>query len=303
MRQLTHFDPAVGQISVRLLVYIGPMSVHSELAFFNNQQIRRHWDQQRELWWFSVIDVVQALTDQNDYQKVRKYWNKLAERLRLEGNESVTKCHRLKMLANDGKRYLTDCADTETMLRLIQSIPSPKAEPLKLWLAQVGYERLEETADPELAFDRAMQTYLRKGYSKAWINQRLKSIEVRKELTDEWQARGVRSPSAFAILTDDITRAWAGRSVKEYKQLKGLKKESLRDNMTNLEIVLNMLGEASSTEISKVKQPETFASNRSVARQGGGVAAVARRAIEEQTGQSVVTAGNERKLASGKSNR
>lgn len=279
------------------------MSARSELAFFNNQRIRRHWDQQRELWWFSVIDIIGVLLSQPDFQLARNYWKVLKNRLNSEGSEAVTKCNRLKMLASDGKMRLTDCADTETMLRLIQSIPSPKAEPLKLWLAQVGYERLEETADPELAFDRAMQTYLRKGYSKAWINQRLKSIEVRKELTDEWQARGVKSPSAFAILTDDITRAWAGRSVKEYKQLKGLKKESLRDNMTNLEIVLNMLGEASTTEISKVKQPETFTANRSAARQGGGVAGVARRAIEEETGQSVVTVGNERKLVSGKSTR
>ncbi len=274
------------------------MSARSQLAFFNNQHIRRHWDQERELWWFSVIDVVEILTESSI---PKRYWTDLKNKLRSEGSEVYEKIVQLKLPAIDGKKYSTDCADTETMLRLIQSIPSPKAEPLKLWLAQVGYERLEETADPELAFDRAMQTYLRKGYSKAWINQRLKSIEVRKELTDEWQARGVKSPSAFAILTDDITRAWAGRSVKEYKQLKGLKKESLRDNMTNLEIVLNMLGEASTTEISKVKQPETFTANRSVARQGGGVAGVARRAIEEETGQSVVTAGNERKLVERKS--
>lgn len=196
------------------------------------------------------------------------------------------------MMSGDGKKYLTDVADTETMLRLIQSIPSPKAEPLKLWLAQVGYERLEETADPELAFERAMQTYLRKGYSKEWINQRLKSIEVRKELTDEWQERGMKQGVEFAILTNEITKAWAGRSVKEYKQLKGLKKENLRDNMTNLEIVLNMLAEVSTTEISKQQKPKGLQENKVVARKGGGVAGMARKEIEHQTGQSVVTAEN-----------
>jgi hypothetical protein len=185
------------------------------LALFNQQEVRRHWDEEKELWWFSVIDVVKILTDQNDYQKTRKYWNKLAERLRLEGSEVVTKCHQLKMLASDGKQRFTDCADTETLLRLIQSIPSPKAEPFKLWLAKVGYERMEETVDPELAFERARQTYLRNGYSKEWINQRLKSIEVRKELIDEWQNRGVKKGIEFAILTDEITKAWTNRSVKE----------------------------------------------------------------------------------------
>lgn len=197
------------------------MSNLQNLALFDQQQVRRHWDDEQELWWFSVVDVVKILTDQNDYQKARKYWNKLAERLRLEGSESVTKCHQLKMLANDGKKYLTDCADTETMLRLIQSIPSPKAEPLKLWLAQVGYERLEETADPELAFERAMQTYLRKGYSKEWINQRLKSIEVRKELTDEWRDRGMKQGVEFAILTNEITKAWAGIARQEIEHQTG----------------------------------------------------------------------------------
>lgn len=267
-----------------------------DLALFDQQQVRRHWDSEQELWWFSVVDVVKILTEQDDYQKARKYWNKLAERLRLEGSESVTKCHQLKMLSSDGKKYLTDCADTETMLRLIQSIPSPKAEPLKLWLAQVGYERLEETADPELAFERAMQTYLRKGYSKEWINQRLKSIEVRKDLTDEWQKRGISKGVEFAILTDEITKAWSDKSVKEYKQLKGLKKESLRDNMSNLEIVLNMLAEASTTEISKVKQPSGLPQNKEIAREGGHVAGVARQEIERQTGQNVVTSQNARQL-------
>lgn len=272
------------------------MSNLQNLALFDQQQVRRHWDSKQELWWFSVIDVVKILTDQDDYQKARKYWNKLAERLRLEGSEVVTKCHQLKMLASDGRQRLTDCADTETLLRLIQSIPSPKAEPFKIWLARVGYERLEETADPELAFERAMQTYLRKGYSKEWINQRLKSIEVRKELTDEWQNRGVKKGIEFAILTDEITKAWANRSVKEYKKLKGLKKENLRDNMTNLEIVLNMLAEVSTTEISKKKKPSGLSQNKQVAQEGGHVAGVARAEVERQTGKSVVTAKNAKQL-------
>lgn len=268
------------------------------LALFDQQQVRRHWDDEQELWWFSVVDVVRILTNSDNPQV---YWRVLKKRLIDEGSDqTVTKCNGLKMLASDGKMRLTDCADTETMLRLIQSIPSPKAEPLKLWLAQVGYERLEETADPELAFERAMQTYLRKGYSKEWINQRLKSIEVRKELTDEWQKRGIKKGVEFAILTDEITKAWAGRSVKEYKQFKGLKKENLRDNMTNLEIVLNMLAEASTTEISKQQQPSGLKENKLVARKGGGVAGVARREIERQTGQSVVTAESARQLQLGK---
>lgn len=272
------------------------MSNLQNLALFDQQQVRRHWDSKQELWWFSVIDVVKILTNQDDYQKARKYWNKLAERFRLEGSEVVTKCHQLKMLASDGRQRLTDCADTETLLRLIQSIPSPKAEPFKLWLAKVGYERMEETIDPELAFERAMQTYLRKGYSKEWINQRLKSIEVRKELTDEWQTRGVKKGIEFAILTDEITKAWANRSVKEYKKLKGLKKENLRDNMTNLEIVLNMLAEASTTEISKKKKPSGLSQNKQVAHEGGHVAGVARTEIERQTGRSVITAKNAKQL-------
>ncbi len=272
------------------------MSNLQNLALFDQQEVRRHWDSEQELWWFSVVDVVRILTDQDDYQKARKYWNKLAERLRLEGNETVTKCHQLKMLASDGKQRLTDCADTQNLLRLIQSIPSPKAEPLKLWLAKVGYERLEETADPELAFERAMRTYQRKGYSKEWINQRLKSIEVRKDLTDEWQNRGINKGIEFAILTDEITKAWSDKSVKEYKQLKGLKKESLRDNMSNLEIVLNMLAEASTTEISKVKQPSGLPQNKEIAREGGHVAGVARKEIEKQTGQSVVIPQNAKQL-------
>lgn len=256
------------------------------IAIFNQKQIRRHWDSEKELWYFSVVDIVGVLTNSAD---PRKYWNKLAERLRKEGSEVVTKCHRLKLTASDGKKYLTDVGDTETILRLIQSIPSPKAEPFKLWLAKVGYERLEETDDPELAINRALTTYLKKGYSKEWINQRLKSIEIRKELTDEWQERGIKAGYQFAILTDDITKAWADRSVKEYKQHKGLKKQSLRDNMTNVELVLNMLAEVSTTEISKIKEPDNFKANRTVAHQGGTVAKKAREEIEKQTGKTVIS--------------
>src|SRR3989338_7608746 len=213
----------------------------SKLAIFEGKQIRRYWDAEKEFWYFSVSYVIAVLTKSVDPVA---YWRKLKERLLKEGgNETVTKCHGLKMVAPDGKMRLTDAADTETLLRLIQSIPSPNAEPFKLWLARVGYERLEETADPELAINRALKTYLQKGYSREWINQRLKSIEIRKELTDEWQERGVKEGLEFAILTDEITEAWAGLTTKQYKNLKGLKKENLRDNMTNLELVLNMLAE------------------------------------------------------------
>ena len=222
----------------------------NKIAIFQGKRIRRHWDDKKELWFFSVVDVISVLT----YSKnPRKYWNKLAERLRKEGSKSVTKCHQLKMQAADGKYYLTDAADTEVMLRIIQSIPSPNAEPFKLWLAQVGYERLEETADPELAINRALKTYLQKGYSREWINQRLKSIEIRKALTDEWEKRGAKEGLEFAILTNEITRAWTGLTTRQYKNLEGLKKENLRDNMTNLELVLNMLAETATTEISQKK--------------------------------------------------
>ena len=235
------------------------------------------------------MDIVAILTDSPD---PNNYWKVLKHRLKKEGNESVTNCNQLKLLSSDGKKYLTDVADTKTLLRLIQSIPSPKAEPFKLWLAQVGHERIEETADPELAFDRAMKTYLTKGYTKEWINQRLKSIEVRKELTDEWHERGVKDGQKFAILTDEITKAWAGKSVKAYKKFKKLKKENLRDNMTNLELVLNMLAEASTTEISKEKKPRNFVQNKIVAQQGGGVAGTARREIEEKTGKKLISRQN-----------
>lgn len=261
----------------------------TKIALFEGKQIRRHWDAGKELWYFSLVDVVRVLTEQPDFTKARKYWNKLAERLRKEGSESVTKCHRLKMQASDGKYYLTDVADTEIMLRIIQSIPSPKAEPFKLWLARVGYERLEETSDPELAINRALKTYLQKGYSKEWINQRLKSIEIRKALTDEWETRGVKEGLEFAILTDEITQAWAGLTTKQYKNLKGLKKENLRDNMSNLELVLNMLAETATTEISQKKQPSTFPENRIVAREGGTVARNARKEIELKTGKKVIS--------------
>jgi hypothetical protein len=267
------------------------------IILFNQQKIRRHWDGEKELWYFSVVDVVRTLTNSVD---ARKYWNKLAERLRKEGSESVTKCHQLKMQASDGKYYLTDVADTQTMLRLIQSIPSPNAEPFKLWLARVGYERLEETADPELAINRALKTYLKKGYSPEWVNQRLKSIEIRKALTNEWEKRGVKEGLEFAILTDEITQAWAGLTTKQYKNLKGLKKENLRDNMTNLELVLNMLAETATTEISEKRIPKTFDQNKKVAKEGGTIAGNARKQIEKKSGRKVVNAINFKTLQSQK---
>ena len=265
----------------------------SNIKLFQSQQIRSHWNAEQEKWFFSVIDIIQALTGSD---RPRKYWSDLKKKLGTEGSEVSDKIGQLKMLAPDGKSRLTDVADTETLLRLIQSIPSPRAEPFKLWLAQVGYERLEENEDPELAIDRALQAYLAKGYSKEWINQRLKSIEVRKELTDEWEARGVKKGKEFALLTDEITRAWSGLSTREYKQHKSLTKENLRDNMTNLELVLNMLAEATTTEISKQKEPETFEQNRHVAQQGGEVAGNARKDIESKTGQKVISSKNAKQL-------
>jgi len=226
------------------------MEQKHSIKLFENKKVRVQWDKDEEKWYFSIVDVIAVLTD-NDYQTARKYWNKLAQRLREEGNESVTNCHQLKLIAPDGKMRLTDVGDTEQLLRLIQSIPSKKAEPFKTWLAKVGYQRIEETEDPELAFERAMKTYLQKGYSKEWINQRLKTIDVRKELTDEWNRVGIEKETDFAILTNEITKAWSGKTIAEYKQLKSLRKENLRDNMTNLELVLNMLAEATTTELSK----------------------------------------------------
>lgn len=277
------------------IAYTNYMKKLNSIVLFNQKQVRRHWDEEKELWYFSIVDVIEILTESIN---PRKYWSVLKTRLKQEGSEMATNCSQLKLLASDGKKYLTDVADTENIFRLIQSIPSPKAEPFKLWLAKVGYERIEETEDPELAFDRAMKTYLRKGYSKEWINQRLKSIEVRKELTDEWQARGMKEGLEYAILTDEITKAWADRSVKDYKKLKGLKKENLRDNMTNLELVLNMLAEASTAEISKKHKPKGLDKNKEVARKGGFAAKKARLEIEKQTGESIATSKNAKQLQS-----
>jgi hypothetical protein len=259
------------------------------IILFNQKQVRRIWDEEKEIWYFSVVDVIQILTES---PRPRKYWNALKTKLNSEGSELSQNVGQLKMESSDGKFYETDVLDTENILRLIQSIPSPKAEPFKMWLAKVGYERIEETEDPELAFDRAMKTYLQKGYSKEWINQRLKSIEVRKELTDEWQTRGMKEGLEYAILTDEITKAWADKSVKDYKKFKGLKKENLRDNMTNLELVLNMLAEASTTEISKKQKPQDLEQNKRIAQKGGFVAKKARIEIEKQTGENVVVTQN-----------
>lgn len=270
------------------------MTKENSIILFNQKQVRRHWDNDKELWYFSVVDVIEILTDSVNPQV---YWRVLKKRLIDEGaNETVTNCNGLKMIAADGKMRVTDVADTESILRLIQSIPSPKAEPFKLWLAQVWYERIEEMEDPELAFDRAMQTYLKKWYSKEWINQRIKSIEVRKELTDEWKERGMKEGLEYAILTDEITQAWAGKSVKEYKKLKGLKKQNLRDNMSNLELVLNMLAEASTAEISKKQQPKGLDENKKVAKEWWNVAKQARITLEKQTGESIISPNNAKAL-------
>jgi len=259
------------------------------LAIFEGKQIRRHWDDKSEKWYFSVVDVVGVLSNSSD---PRNYWKVLKNRLNSEGSEVVTKCNQLKIIASDGKYYLTDVADTEVMLRLVQSIPSPNAEPFKLWLAKVGYERLEETADPELAILRALKTYLAKGYSLDWINQRLKAIEIRKELTDEWTKAGIKEDFEFAILTDEISKAWTGMTTREYKNLKDLKKENLRDNMTNLELVLNMLAETATTEISKSEEPTGLDESKKIAKEGGTIAGNARREIEKKTSKPVITSEN-----------
>ena len=266
---------------------------NNSIVLFHEKQVRRHWDEEKELWYFSIIDVVAILTDST---VPKRYWSDLKSKLKKEGSEVYEKIVQLKLMAADGKKYATDCFSTQDLLRVVQSIPSPKAEPLKLWLAQVGYERIEETEDPELAFDRAMQTYLQKGYSKEWINQRLKTIEVRKELTDEWKERGIKEGLEFAILTDEITKAWSGKSVKSYKKLKGLKKENLRDNMTNLELVLNMLAEATTTEISKEKKPKSFHESKQAAQRGGQIAGNTRREIEAETGEKIVSPKNAKEL-------
>ena len=266
------------------------MARDDRIQLFENKRIRTAWDAEKEEWFFSIVDVVAVLTDQPDQRGASNYWAKLKQRLKEEGaDQLLTNCQQLKLKSpKDGKRYNTDVADTEQLLRIIQSIPSPKAEPFKLWLAQVGRERIEETIDPELTIDRALETYLKKGYSREWINQRLQAIQVRKELTDEWDARGVQKGVEYAILTDEITKAWSGMNTRQYKNLKGLKKENLRDNMTTLELVLNMLAEATTTEISKRKAPEGLHENVEVARSGGKVAGDARKAIERQTGVPVI---------------
>ena len=265
------------------------MEPNDKIQLFENQRIRTAWDEEKEEWYFSIVDVVGVLTDSVD---PTAYWRKLKQRLKAEGNETVTNCHGLKMTAPDGKKRLTDVADTEQLLRIIQSIPSPKAEPFKLWLAQVGRERIEETIDPELTIERALETYLKKGYTREWINQRLQAIQVRKELTDEWDVRGVQKGVEYAILTDEISRAWSGMSTRQYKNLKGLKKENLRDNMTTLELVLNMLAEATTTQFSKDRKPTTFQENLAVAKAGGQVAGRTRKDIESQSNMPVISPKN-----------
>lgn len=272
------------------------MTKETAIKLFEQKEVRSLWSDEDEKWYFSIIDIISILTDQPTHQGARNYWKVLKSRLLKEGNETVTNCNRLKLLAEDGKMRETDVADTEQLFRLIQSVPSPKAEPFKMWLAQVGRERIDEIEDPELGIDRLMETYLRKGYSKEWINQRLKSIEVRKELTDEWENRGVKKGQEFAILTDEITKAWSGYTTKQYKNLKDLKKENLRDHMTNLELVLNMLAEATTTEISKEKNPKTFGDNKRIAKQGGTIAGNTRREIEAKTGKKIVTKQNAKQL-------
>ena len=264
-----------------------------KIQIFEDKRIRTTWNEETEEWYFSVVDVVSVLTDSVDG---RKYWNKLKQRLKEEGNETVTNCHQLKMKATDGKMRLTDVADTEQLLRIIQSIPSPKAEPFKLWLAQVGRERIDETIDPELAIGRAIETYQKKGYSEEWIHQRILSIRVRNALTDEWDKHGVQKGVEYAILTDEITKAWSGMTTRKYKNLKGLKKENLRDNMSDLELVLNMLAEATTTELSKTTNPQTFKENVEIAKQGGNVAGNSRKEIEEKSGRPVITSKNTAEL-------
>lgn len=273
----------------------------SNIKVFEAQKVRTHWDDEKELWYFSIIDVIQILTGSNN---PRRYWSDLKRKLEQEGfSQLYDIIVQLKLESSDGKKYLTDCTDTQGLLRIIQSIPSPKAEPFKQWLAQVGYERIEEDANPELSFDRAMETYLAKGYSKEWINQRLKSIEVRKELTDEWEKRGIKKGLDFAILTDIITKAWSGKSVKQYKKHKKLKNENLRDHMTNMELVLNMLAEVSTTEISKERKPTSLDESKVIAQQGGTIAGNARKQIEAKTGKKIVSKLNAKRIEGGKPKR
>lgn len=269
------------------------MKQENAIQLFENKKVRTLWDAENEKWFFSIIDVIGILTESPN---ARKYWSVLKVRLKKEGSELATNCSQLKMQSSDGKFYKTDVADTEQLFRLIQSIPSPKAEPFKLWLAQIASERLDEMQDPELTIDRALEQYLQLGYSENWINQRLKSIEIRKELTDEWKSRGIKEGQQFATLTDIISKAWSGKTTKEYKLLKGLKKENLRDNMTNTELILNMLAEASTKDISTAVNPETFEDSKNIAKQGGNVANVARKELEAKTGKKVVTELNAKTL-------
>ena len=269
------------------------MTQETAIKLFNNKQIRTHWDNDLEKWFFSIVDVVGVLTESPN---PRKYWSVLKTRLKAEKSQLATNCSQLKMLSSDGKYYMTDVADTEQLFRLIQSIPSPKAEPFKLRLAKTGRERIDEIEDPEIGIDRLMETYLRKGYSTSWINQRLKSIEVRKELTDEWENRGIQKGQEYAILTDEITKAWSGFTTKQYRNFKSLKKENLRDHMTNLELVLNMLAEATTTEISKEKKPKTFKESQKIAKQGGTIAGNTRKEIEAKSGKKIVTRENVKHL-------
>ena len=274
------------------------MAQNDKIQLFEDKRIRTAWDEEKEEWYFSIVDVVAVLTDQPDQRGASNYWAKLKQRLKEEGaDQLLTNCQQLKMKSpKDGKRYNTDVADTEQLLRIVQSIPSPKAEPFRAWLAQVGRERIEETIDPELTIDRALETYLKKGYSREWINQRLRAIQVRKELTDEWDARGVQKGVEYAILTDEISRAWSGMSTRQYKNLKGLKKENLRDNMTTLELVLNMLAEATTTQFSKDRKPSTFQENLEVAKAGGQVAGRTRKDIESQSNTPVISPKNAAQL-------
>ena len=274
------------------------MAQNDKIQLFENKRIRTAWDEEKEEWYFSIVDVVAVLTDQPDQRGASNYWAKLKQRLKEEGaDQLLTNCQQLKMKSpKDGKRYNTDVADTEQLLRIVQSIPSPKAEPFRVWLAQVGRERIEETIDPELTIERALETYLKKGYTREWINQRLQAIQVRKELTDEWDARGVQKGVEYAILTDEISRAWSGMSTRQYKNLKGLKKENLRDNMTTLELVLNMLAEATTTQFSKDRKPSTFQENLEVAKAGGQVAGRTRKDIESQSNTPVISPKNAAQL-------
>jgi hypothetical protein len=269
------------------------MTKETAVKLFEQKQVRSVWNEEEEQWYFSIVDVIAVLTESS---VPKRYWTDLKKKLTKEGSQLYENIVQLKFAAADGKKYATDCLNVNHLLRLIQSVPSPNAEPFKLWLAKVGSERLDEIADPEIGIDRLMETYLKKGYSKEWVNQRLKSIEVRKDLTDEWEIRGVKKGQEFAILTDEITKAWSGLSVKEYKNLKDLKKENLRDNMSNLELVLNMLAEATTTEISKEKKPVTFQQNKTIAKQGGTIAGNTRKEIEEKTGKKIVSSISAKKL-------